>query len=210
MQRPVATAGSAAPIADRIERHAAIDRLFHWVMALSVLTLLATGLLPVVGIKFPWVTAHWVAGVVLVAAVIFHIVRSLLWQRIRCVLITGRDLRAKLPGKYSIAQKLMHHAMTLVVLTAVVTGVPMMAKVSTPFWERNPYLLSAGKWGVIYVLHGLAALVAITLVMIHVYFGLLPENRMYLRAMIRGWITRSELLTRHDPDRWSGKKSSRR
>jgi cytochrome b subunit of formate dehydrogenase len=97
----------------------------------------------------------------------------------------------------------MHLAVTIVILTLVVTGVVMMAKVDTPFWERNPYLLSAGTWGYIYVLHGAAALATVTLVMIHVYFGLIPENRMYLRAMIKGWVTREEISVRHE---WSGNK----
>jgi cytochrome b subunit of formate dehydrogenase len=56
--------------------------------------------------------------------------------------------------------------------------------------------MSADAWGVTYVLHDLAALLAVTLVMIHVYFALIPENRMYLRAMIRGWVTRQEQRSR--------------
>jgi hypothetical protein len=34
-----------------------------------------------------------------------------------------------------------------------------------------------------------------------VYFGLLPEKRMYLRSMLRGWVTRAELAENHDPER---------
>jgi hypothetical protein len=52
---------SSDPIADRIERHKAVDRIFHWVAAASFIALLATGLLPVVGVKFGWVTIHWIA-----------------------------------------------------------------------------------------------------------------------------------------------------
>ncbi len=37
-----------------------------------------------------------------------------------------------------------------------------------------------------------AATSAITLVALHVYFAILPEKRMYLRAMIRGWMTKDE------------------
>jgi formate dehydrogenase subunit gamma len=161
----------------------------------------------VLGVKFEWVVIHWITGVVLVLLVLFHTIRGLFWQRIRCLWISAGELSARKVGKYSVAQKLMHHAMTLMVLAAAGTGVLMLAKVDTPFWKRNPYLLSAGTWGDIYVIHGAAALAAVTLVMIHVYFGLIPENRMYLRAMIRGWITREELVSRHDPNRWPGKKS---
>ena len=36
----------------RVKRHDGIDRLFHWVMAASVLVLLLTGVLPIIGIEF--------------------------------------------------------------------------------------------------------------------------------------------------------------
>jgi formate dehydrogenase subunit gamma len=188
---------------ERIERHAAIDRVFHWLTALSVLTLLATSLLPVVGIKFAWVTIHWITGVLLLVLVLFHTVRALIWQRVREVGIGLKDLKRGMPsGKYTLAQRLMHDAMTAAILATVITGVLMLFKIDTPFWKRNPYLFGADTWGFIYVLHGLGALLAVTLAMVHIYFGLIPENRMYLRAMLRGWVTRGEALSRHDPERW--------
>src|SRR6185369_17269465 len=97
-------------------------------------------------------------------------------------------------GKYSVAQKLMHHAFALIVLTALATGGAMLARIDTPWWKRNPYLLGDSTWGIIYVLHGLAALFLITMVMLHVYFALRPEKRLFLRAMLRGWITRREFV----------------
>lgn len=203
-------AGAEAEAGGRIQRHAAVDRLFHWLTALSVLTLMGTGLLPVVGVEFEWVVIHWITGIVLVLLVLFHLIRSVFWQRLKCMWISSRDFRARRAAKYSLAQKLMHVAMTLMVLAAVITGVVMLAKVDTPFWARNPYLLSTGTWGIVYVIHGLAALAAVTLVMIHVYFGLIPENRMYLRAMFRGWVTREEIASRHDPDRWPGNRAVNR
>ena len=78
----------------------------------------------------------------------------------------------------------------LMVLAAVCTGVLMLKKIVTPFFSRDPYLLSMNTWGIVYVIHGLAALAAVTLVIIHVYFALLPENRRYLRAMVHGSMTR--------------------
>ncbi len=205
---------------DRIRRHALADRVFHWVTALSVLVLMATAFLPIIGIKFPWVTAHWIAGLVLTLAVVFHVIRSLIWQWFRYIWFGLRDLREMIgtvtwflglgrqppakPGKYSPAQKLMHHAAALLVLMTVATGLPMMVKVDTPFWERDPYWLEAGTWGVIYVLHDLGALILLSVVMIHIYFALRPEKLMYLRAMIRGWMSREEYLAEHDPERWSG------
>ena len=82
----------------------------------------------------------------------------------------------------------------------------MLAKVDTPLWRRNPYLLEASTWGVVYVLHGAAALLTLTLTMAHVYFSLLPEKRAYLRAMIGGQMTREAAAEFHDPRRWSGQR----
>src|ERR1043165_5416355 len=54
----------AAPpnLPTKIERHNLTARLFHWVMAAAMFTLLFTAFLPVAGYKFPWVTWHWMAG----------------------------------------------------------------------------------------------------------------------------------------------------
>jgi formate dehydrogenase subunit gamma len=177
---------------DRVLRHAAIDRLFHWLTAVCVLTLMATGLLPHVGVQFDWVGIHWIAGLTLVALVIFHVLRSAVWRKLRAMWFSVAELRTHQVGKYSVAQKLMHHAMTLMVLGAAITGVLMLKKIRTPLLVRDPYLFDAHTWGIIYVIHGLAALSAITLVIVHVYFGIIPENRMYLRAMITGWMSRGE------------------
>jgi cytochrome b subunit of formate dehydrogenase len=193
----IAGAAASAP-SGRIVRHAGPDRLFHWLTAASVLTLMATGLLPPLGVRFNWVVVHWSVGCLLILLVLFHIVRSLIWQRFRTMWFSGPELTRKQVGKYSVAQKLMHIAMTLMILGATITGGTMLAKMDTPLWKRDPYVLAPETWGTIYVIHGLAALSAVTLVMIHIYFSILPENRMYLRAMIRGWITRQELVQHHE------------
>ena len=192
----------------RVQRHKGIDRLFHWLTAASVLTLMATGLLPALGIKFDWIVVHWSVGIVLVVLVLFHIVRSLIWQRVKSMLwVTAKEIAGKQVAKYTIAQKLMHHAMTAMVLAAVITGCLMLMKMDTPLWKRDPYTLSQATWGVIYVIHGAAAVSAISLVFIHIYFAILPEKRMYLRAMILGWITREELIEHHEPSRAATKKT---
>jgi len=183
---------------DRIERHKGIDRLFHWLTAASVLTLMITGLLPALGIKFNWVVVHWSVGIVLVVLVLFHIVRATFWQRLKCIFaISPREVTGEKILKYTLAQKLMHHAMTVMVLAAVITGCLMLMKMDTPLWKRDPYTLSQATWGVIYVIHGAAAVLAIMLVFIHIYFAILPEKAMYLRAMIKGWITREESIRHH-------------
>ena len=215
-----ANAGGPAT-ADRIVRHALPDRLFHWLGAACVLVLLGTAFLPIVGVEFGWVTVHWMTGLVLVAAVLFHIVRVLVrgtWGSMwlgRADVADALDVaarhaasascRAAGPGKYSVAQKLIHHAFAVVVLTTSVTGSLMLARIDTPWWQRNPYLLADATWGIVYVLHGLAALLLITMVMMHVYFALRPEKLKFTRAMIRGWITRREFDEHHDPTTLAGR-----
>ena len=203
---------------DKVVRHAGPDRLIHWLIAASVLVLLATGFLPILGVEFDWVDIHWWTGFVLTAVVLAHLLRVLLARKRGPILPGPRDLSdalavarrnfrrdgpaAPLPGKYSFSQKLIHLAFAVVVLAAVATGGMMMVKVDTPWWERNPYWISDGAWGIVYVVHGFSALLLITLVMTHVYFALRPEKALYLRAMIAGAITRSEYERLHDPGRW--------
>ena len=209
------TGGSAT--AERIVRHAPADRFVHWVIAACVLTLLGTAFLPIVGVKFEWVTIHWITGLVLGVAVLVHLGRVIVrgtWGTMwigradfaDMLDVAGSTLRralpARRPGKYSVAQKFIHHVFTLVVLTTLVTGSLMLLRIDTPWWRRNPYLLADSTWGIVYVLHGLAALMLVTMVMMHVYFALRPEKLKFTRAMIRGWITRREYDEHHDPQRW--------
>ena len=189
---------------DKVQRHAGVDRLFHWVTAATMSVLLATSLLPLVGIRFAWVKIHWIAGLLLTLAVVFHILRALLVQKPKVIALTGADfaeLSGALPGKYSLAQKLMHLAWMVAVLVAVATGLVLMVKAGTPLFTRDPYLLSLKAWGILTLLHDLAALLSVFLILVHVYFGLLPEKRMYLRSMVQGWVTREELKANHDAER---------
>ena len=189
---------------DKVQRHAGVDRLFHWVTAATMSVLLATSLLPLVGIRFAWVKIHWIAGLLLTLAVVFHILRALLVQKPKVIALTGADfaeLSGARPGKYSLAQKLMHLAWVVAVLVAVATGLVLMVKAGTPLFTRDPYLLTLKSWGILTLLHDLAALLSVFLILVHVYFGLLPEKRMYLRSMVQGWVTREELNANHDAGR---------
>ena len=189
---------------DKVQRHAGVDRLFHWVTAATMSVLLATSLLPLVGIRFAWVKIHWIAGLLLTLAVVFHILRALLVQKPKVIALTGADfaeLSGAKPGKYSLAQKLMHLAWMVAVLVAVATGLVLMVKAGTPLFTRDPYLLTLRTWGILTLLHDLAALLSVFLILVHVYFGLLPEKRMYLRSMVQGWVTREELNANHDAGR---------
>jgi cytochrome b subunit of formate dehydrogenase len=218
MSESTSARATSPPGHDRIVRHALVDRLLHWLIAASILALLATAFLPILGVEFGWVPIHWAAGFALIALVLIHIVRALFWQSLGDVWIGYADLREAAgivrrtlrlsstapirPGKYSFAQKLIHLAFSGVVLAACVTGALMMVRIDTPWWDRNPYWLSDGSWGVIYVVHGMAALLLITMVMCHAYFAIRPEKRLFLRSMISGWITRAEYRRYHDPARW--------
>lgn len=183
-------------------RHRPADRILHWVFAASVVVLLLTGILPKLGSEFSWLVVHWVTGLVLLAATVLHLLRVLLLKPLLNMWIGLRDFAGGKPGKFSLAQKLMHNGVALLALAAIVTGLLMMVRIDTPFWERDPYWLAADAWGVIYVVHGLAALCFVSTIMLHIYFSLRPEKRMYLRAIFKGWITREEYQREHDPERW--------
>jgi formate dehydrogenase subunit gamma len=218
VSKPSAAHDRASGVSARVVRHALADRVFHWLTAACVLTLLGTAFLPILGLKFDWVMLHWMTGLVLIGAVLFHLVRSLFWQSWRTMMIGGADVREATaivrgtlrrgaddppkPGKYSFAQKLIHLFFTIVVLASIATGALMLAHVETPWWRPNPYLLRDATWGLVYVLHDLAALALITMVMTHVYFALRPEKLLFTRAMLRGWVTRAEYEQHHDPKRW--------
>ena len=66
----------ASQLPARIPRHSLTARLFHWVMAAAMFTLLFTAFLPKVGVRFDWVTYHWIAGTVLTISIIFHIIHA--------------------------------------------------------------------------------------------------------------------------------------
>ncbi len=202
---------------ERILRHTGASRLFHWVMAVSVLTLLCTAFLPIWGVKFPWVTPHWIAGLVLTAAIIFHIVHATFWKGLSLMWISSQDLsdgwlgiRQVLgsaappgkPGKNPLENKLFHHAVAIATLAAIITGLIMMAKIDTPWWNRNPYILSDNSWGVIYVVHGAGSVALITLIMAHLYFAVRPEKRWITLSMISGWISRDRYARHYDRVRW--------
>ena len=209
---------SATSHSSRRVRHALIDRLFHWLSAGAVLVLLATALLPILGIEFAWVAIHWITGLILGVLVVFHTLRAVVWQDLRSMWIGLGDIRdglaaaqsalrmspdeARIAGKYSLAQKAIHHAFTVVLLTAIVTGLMMLVKIDTPWWERDPYWVSDDVWGVVYVLHDLTSLCLVTMIILHIYFAFRPEKIHLLRSMILGWITGGEYEKYYDRARW--------
>jgi len=209
---------AAARIPERVPRHSLTARLFHWIMAASMITLLFTAFLPKMGVLFDWVTYHWIAGSVLTVSILFHIIHASFFMDFWSIWPDRIDLRdasrrifrfvgksAPPPdrfAKYPLENKLYHGAIIAAGLSSIVTGVFMMFRVRTIFFPRNPYLFSDMTWGMMYVLHGLAGVGLIALIMVHIYFGLRPEKRAITKSMIFGWMSRDFYLKEHDPVRW--------
>jgi len=219
--REFATSNSpllVACIPKHVPRHSLTARVFHWVMAAAMFTLLFTAFLPKVGIQFNWVTYHWIAGVVLTTSILFHIIHASFFLDFWSIWpdrIDLRDARRRILrsvgkaapppdrfAKYPLENKLYHGAIIAAGLSVIITGVFMMSRVRTIFFPRNPYLFSDMTWGMMYVLHGLAGVGLIALIMVHVYFGLRPEKRAITKSMIFGWMSRDFYLEEHDPARW--------
>ncbi len=195
-----------SPEGKKIHRHDAIDRAFHWIMAGSVLVLIATGIAPIIGWRISWLNIHWIAGLVLTFVVIFHIIRASFWQDFKSMLLGPSDFKEPFdqslkPGKYSFEQKGMHWAMTVLVLAVIITGVVLFMNINTPFWDR-PYVENEGGLGLMFLLHGLATLALIAFTAIHIYFAVRPEKQFYTRSMIKGWISEDEKNEFHDSNRW--------
>jgi cytochrome b subunit of formate dehydrogenase len=208
----------AASLPARIPRHSLAARLFHWIMAAAMLTLLFTAFLPKVGVQFDWVTYHWIAGAVLTASIVFHVIHASFWLDFWSIWPDKEDvqdafrrvrrfmgLTAPPPrrfAKYPLDNKLYHGAIVVTGLTAIGTGVFMLARVRTVFFPRTPYLFDDMTWGLMYVLHGLAGVGLIALVIVHIYFAIRPEKLEITKSMIFGTMSRDFYLKEHDPERW--------
>ena len=212
-----------AAIPERVPRHSLAARIFHWLMAAAMLTLLFTAFLPKIGVHFNWVLYHWIAGIVLTISICFHIVHSFfmdpwsIWPDKTDVRDATRRLlrfvgKPSPPperfAKYPLENKLYHLCIVLTALAVICTGLFMLKRIETPFFTRNPYIFSDMTWGLMYLLHGLAGVGLIALVMVHVYMGLRPEKLPITRSMLFGWMSRDFYLEEHDPKRWVVKSSS--
>jgi len=218
------SAGALAAIPEEVKRHSLAARLFHWIMAAAMLTLLFTAFLPKVGVQFPWVTYHWIAGIVLISSIIFHIIHATFFMDFWSIWPDKIDIRdainrgkimtgeqAPLPrrfAKYPFENKMYHLIIVLTGLSVAITGFFMLFRVRTPFFTRNPYLFGDMTWGMMYVLHGLAGVGLIALVTVHIYMALRPEKLNITKSMIFGTMTREDYLEHHDPQRWPVSKES--
>jgi cytochrome b subunit of formate dehydrogenase len=179
--------------------------------------LLFTAFLPVAGFRFPWVTIHWIAGLVLTASIVYHIIHASFFLDFWSIWVGPKDIpeaRAEIlrelghevpgprPGKYPLGNRLYHLFIVITGLGVTITGLLMMKRISTPLFVRDPYLFGDATWGFTYVLHGLTGVGLVGLVIAHVYFALRPEKLWITKSMVFGWITRRQYLEHHDPDRW--------
>jgi cytochrome b subunit of formate dehydrogenase len=222
--KPEVFADSPAPVPiatlpERVARHSLAARLFHWIMAASMFALLITAFLPKVGVRFDWVTYHWIAGVVLIGSILFHIVHATfymdfwsIWPDKEDLEDAGRRLKRFLGqsappprrfAKYPLENKMYHGVIVLTGLTVAITGFFMMFRVRTPFFTRNPYMFGDLTVGMMYVLHGLAGVGLIALITIHVYFAVRPEKLDITKSMIFGSMSREHYVEHHDPLRWA-------
>ncbi len=208
----------AAKVPEKVVRHSLAARLFHWIMALAMFALLITAFLPRIGYPFAWVTYHWIAGLVLTASIIYHIIHATFFMDPWSIWPDAIDREDALRrfkrargesappprkfAKYPLENKMYHLIIVLAGLSVTITGLFMMKRVRTPIFTRNPYIFSDMTWGLMYVLHGLAGVGLIALIMAHVYFALRPEKLAITRSMILGDITREHYLEHHDPTRW--------
>ena len=215
-----AAAPSVPGIPERIERHTLAARVFHWTMSASMLVLVITAFVPVMGLEIPsWVTLHWIAGVVVIVSIVYHIIHAIGWQDFWSMMAFGPQffregfahlrhiLSSKAPeppkaGKYPFDHRMYHHAVIVFSLAAVVTGVIMMMRIDTPFWAQNPYIVSDQAVGLVFAIHGLAGVTFILLIASHIYFAIRPEKRWITWSMIRGWVDRDHYLEHHDPAKW--------
>jgi formate dehydrogenase subunit gamma len=202
----------------KVKRHSLPARLFHWVMAASMFTLLFTAFLPIAGVRFAWVQWHWMAGLLLTVSILFHIVHATFFLDFWSIWVGPKDipeLKAELmremghdvpgpkPGKYPLGNRLYHLAIVVTGLAVAGSGLIMMSRVRTPLFTRNPYLFGDSAWGFTYVLHGMAGVSLVGLVIAHVYFAVRPEKWWITKSMVVGWITRRQYLEHHDPKRWT-------
>jgi cytochrome b subunit of formate dehydrogenase len=215
---------AAAAIPERVPRHTLAARLFHWIMAISMIALLITAFLSKAGVQFNWVLYHWIAGCVLTVSILFHVIHASFFLDFWSIWPDRTDMRdatrralrffgksAPPPtrfAKYPLENKFYHLVILLSGLAVIATGLFMMKRIETPFFTRNPYVFGDMTWGLMYVLHGLAGVGLIALVLVHVYMGVRPEKFPITKSMIFGWMSRDFYLEEHDPERWLVEKSS--
>lgn len=194
----------------RVTRFSAVERALHWLVAVTFLIMLASGLalyVPALAAVVDRPTAkawHVDAAVVMVAggAMLLGTNRHRLWQTLREFDRFGREdarwlldwsrrrrLRPPAVGRFNPGQKLNAAAIGGLLGVLTITGVLLLAG------ERDTAFRFAGT----VLVHDWAALAAAVLVAGHLYLALLhPPTRPALRGMVTGEVDR-EWARRHHP-----------
>jgi len=205
-----ASPGVEVNVPEKVVRHTGMARIFHWVMAASMLVLLATGFLPIIGLDFAWLSIHWISGIILILCILYHIVHASFFLDFWSIWILPRDLKEAVQrtkrqlgqsvdvgkhAKYPLDHKLYHLAVTTFGLIVSATGILMMMRIDhwLPFLARNDTFFTDPNWGVVYTVHGFSAVLFVMLTITHIYFSL---------SMIFGWVSRADYLAHHDPKKW--------
>ena len=113
-------------------------------MAAAMFVLLFTAFLRFPGIQFPWVTWHWVAGLVLTGSILFHIVHATVWLDFWSIWVgperefpefkaeilreMGHDVPGPKPGEYPLGNRLYHLAIVVAAVAVIITGLFMMVR----------------------------------------------------------------------------------
>lgn len=205
---------------DRIMRQSIENRLSHWLTALSTFVLIFTGFgqmpmysrygissLPGMGWAADYhltLLLHYVAGAVLVFAVVFHITGALLTKRFALVPRRG-DVResvhiiAAMLGKgeappshkYLAEQRLAYAFIGTSILIVTVSGVIKVLK-NLPGVELHPLAIFAATTA-----HNIAAVFIVLGVVGHLAAFIFKENRALLPAMLDGTVDREYAARRH-------------
>jgi formate dehydrogenase subunit gamma len=186
---------------DAVRRYSEAERLTHWAVALAYVLLFLSGL-ALFHPFFFWLSAlfgsptfmrilHPFIGVVL--AVLFFAYASRLW-RDNLILASDRKWlgrmmdymngrgEARVEGKYNAGQKLMYWSMIVCIAALVLSGLVIWRPYFAPSFGLTARRAAA-------VVHAVFAFVMFVGIGIHVYAAIWTRGSM--RAMTRGWVTRT-------------------
>ena len=194
-----------------LNRFTLAERLVHWVVGLSFVTLLLTGLAfaypalfwlttlvgggPAARVLHPWIGMVFAAGMALMLGLW---VRDMFlvrcdWRWLGAIRYYVTHQRDKVPpaGKYNAGQKLFFWAQGVMAVVLVVSGLPL--------WLPDTFEASALLTATARLLHYVAALGGGLLLVLHVYLGTVAYPGT-ARGMIDGRVTRRWAQLHHP--RW--------
>src|SRR5256712_10978256 len=122
-------------------------------MAAAMFVLLFTAFPPIVVIQFARVKWHWIAGLVLTASIVFHIIHASFWLDFWSIWVgpkdipefktemrreLGQEVAGPKPGKYPLGNRLYHTVIVLAGVGARARGVGGMVRGGAPLPARGP------------------------------------------------------------------------